>query len=75
MRGGIQAQKTEERIYRDINNAMHLYGYTQEDCARVLGIGQGAFSKKFRARGFSSLELCLLAEEFGCTVQIIDASC
>ena len=74
MRGGIQAQKTEERLYRDLDNARLLYGYTQEDCARVLGIGQGAYSKKFRTRGFKTLELCLLAEEFGCTAKIIDVS-
>ena len=73
MRGGIDAQKDEERLYRALDNARRLYGYTQADCARVLGIGQGAYSKKFRTRGFKSLELCMLAEEFGCKTVIIDA--
>lgn len=74
MRGGINAQKDEERLYRDIDNARLLYGYTQEDCARVLGIRQGTYSKRFKSRSLSSLDICLLAEEFGCKAVIIDAS-
>jgi len=75
MRGGTQAQKDEERLYKSIDNARRLCGYTQADCARVLGIEQGTYSKKYRTRGFKSLELCMLAEEFGCKTVIIDASC
>lgn len=72
MRGGIEAQKNVDRLYRDLNNARHLFGYTETDCARVLGISQGTYSKKYKERRFDALELSLLAEEFGCKLSILD---
>lgn len=73
MRGAVTyAQENEDRIYQQIQRAIALYGYTQEDSGAVIGITQGSFSKAIKNHTLTIRQLCELANEFHCEVKICD---
>lgn len=70
MRGGTSAQKNEDRLYRDIENARNLFGYTQAQVGEVIGIGQAGYSRLISAKKLDVGELCELADEYGLEVRL-----
>ena len=73
MRGAVtHAQANEDRLYRDIENARRLYGYTQERAGQSIGIGQAGYSRLISGRKLDVSELCELASEYGLEVRLCD---
>lgn len=71
MRGAVtHAQANEDRLYRDIENARKLYGYTQEKAGEVIGIGQAGYSRLISNKRLDVGDLCNLASEFGLEVRL-----
>lgn len=65
-----QAQAAENQIYRNIKAACVLYGFTQEQIGRALGISQGGASLALKNRTLTVNQLCSLCDEMGLTVEI-----
>lgn len=73
MRGAVtRAQANEDRLYRDIENARKLYGYTQEKAGEFIGIGQAGYSRLIKMKKLDVGELCELAAEYGFEVKLCE---
>ena len=71
MRGAVtQSQANESRLYRDIENARRLFGYTQEQAGEIIGIGQAGYSRLISQKKLDIGELCELAQEYGLEVRL-----
>lgn len=71
MRGAVTyAQQNEDKLYRDIENARRLYGYTQERAGQIIGIGQAGYSRLISNKRLDIKEFCELAEEYGLEVKL-----
>ena len=71
MRGAVTyAQQNEDRLYRDIESARQLFGYTQDRAGQIIGIGQAGYSRLISGKKLEIGELCELAEEYGLEVKL-----
>ena len=71
MRGAVTyAQQNEDKLYRDIENARQLFGYTQDRAGQIIGIGQAGYSRLISGKKLEIGELCVLAEEYGLEVKL-----
>ena len=65
-----EAKRIENYIYHQLELAIALFGLTQQQAGRAIGISQSGFSQAFNGKTLTVKQMCDLLDEMGLTICI-----